>query len=210
MNAEKDVALILKALDFAAIKHRHQRRKNGDIPYINHPIGVARILWEEGGIRDATTLVAAVLHDTVEDTQTTVEELKREFGEKIAAIVREVSDDKTLPKAERKRLQIEHAKKLSTEARLVKLGDKLYNLRDLAVKPPPTWRRERIQGYFAWAYQVVQAAGKVNTGLCARLDELFASEFTFDGKSYLVLPRDEERRKALLEEYYGQMAQTDD
>ena len=132
-----DFGLIWKALDFAASKHQAQRRKNGDIPYINHPIGVARILWEDGEVRDPATLAAALLHDTVEDTDTTPSELSAEFGEHVAQIVAEVTDDKSLPKIERKRKQVEHARHASVEARLVKFGDKLYNLRDLSQKPPP-------------------------------------------------------------------------
>ena len=126
-----ELALLLKALAFAAHKHRDQRRKDADAsPYINHPIALADVLVNEGGVTDFEVLCAALLHVTVEDTATTHEELVDAFGSRIARIVAEVTDDKRLPKAERKRLQIEHAPKISHEAKLVKLADKLVNLRD--------------------------------------------------------------------------------
>ncbi|XP_026793559.3 guanosine-3',5'-bis(diphosphate) 3'-pyrophosphohydrolase MESH1 isoform X2 [Pangasianodon hypophthalmus] len=127
-----ELPLLLEAISFAAEKHRNQRRKDPDAtPYINHPIGVARILSHEGGITDIEVLQAALLHDTIEDTDTTFEELEAMFGNKVARIVQEVTDDKTLPKQERKLLQVKHALHCSHQAKLVKLADKLYNLRDL-------------------------------------------------------------------------------
>ncbi|SNW61911.1 metal-dependent phosphohydrolase [Orpheovirus IHUMI-LCC2] len=144
----EDIQLIVKASNFAAIKHINQRRKDKNkSPYINHPLGVTNILTSEGQIFDVNVLVAALLHDTVEDTDTTFEELKKEFGEKIANIVMEVTDDKSLSKVRRKQLQIEKAKGKSLEAKLVKLADKLYNCRDLLSTPPSTWAVGRIQGY---------------------------------------------------------------
>lgn len=122
----------MKAADFAAKKHRDQRRKDPQqTPYINHPIGVANILINEGGVDDPIVLQAALLHDTVEDTETTLDEIEEHFGPKVRGIVAEVSDDKDLPKEERKRLQVVNAPHKSKEAKLVKLADKLYNLRDL-------------------------------------------------------------------------------
>ncbi|XP_061742949.1 guanosine-3',5'-bis(diphosphate) 3'-pyrophosphohydrolase MESH1 isoform X2 [Nerophis ophidion] len=127
-----DAVLLVETVDFAARKHRKQRRKDEEgTPYINHPIGVARILSHEGGVTDIETLQAALLHDTLEDTDTKNEELETKFGAIVARIVREVTDDKSLPKQERKRLQVEHAPHCSHQAKLVKLADKLYNLRDL-------------------------------------------------------------------------------
>jgi guanosine-3',5'-bis(diphosphate) 3'-pyrophosphohydrolase len=132
------VGLLLRALAFAAHKHRDQRRKNKDAsPYINHPIAAANAISNEGGIDDPVVLAAALLHDTIEDTDTTYDELVREFGKEIAAIVLEVTDDKSLPKDERKRLQIAHAARRSPKAKLVKLADKICNLRDVAVRPLP-------------------------------------------------------------------------
>src|SRR5688500_11112109 len=134
---KSELALLLKALAFAAHKHRDQRRKDPDAsPYINHPIALADVLVNEGGVSDVEVLCAALLHDTVEDTATTHEELVDAFGPRVARIVAEVTDDKTLSKSERKRLQVEHATRLSPEAKLVKLADKICNLRDVAERPP--------------------------------------------------------------------------
>src|SRR5574341_1153174 len=111
-----ELALLLKALAFAAHKHRDQRRKDPEAsPYINHPIALADVLVNEGGVRDIEVLCAALLHDTLEDTDTTLRELEQAFNARIADIVAEVTDDKTLPRAEHKRLQIEHAASLSNE-----------------------------------------------------------------------------------------------
>ncbi|XP_076792711.1 guanosine-3',5'-bis(diphosphate) 3'-pyrophosphohydrolase MESH1 isoform X2 [Arvicanthis niloticus] len=127
-----EAAQLLEAADFAAQKHRQQRRKDPEgTPYINHPIGVARILTHEAGITDIAVLQAALLHDTVEDTDTTLDEVELHFGAQVRRLVEEVTDDKTLPKLERKRQQVEQAPHSSPGAKLVKLADKLYNLRDL-------------------------------------------------------------------------------
>ena len=153
---DMDLALLLKALSFAAHKHRDQRRKDAEAsPYINHPIALAQVLAAEGGVSDIEVLAAALLHDTIEDTDTTGEELEREFGGRIATIVAEVTDDTALPKADRKRLQIEHAARLSEGARLVKLADKICNLRDVAERPPAKWDLQRRQEYFEWAKRVI-------------------------------------------------------
>ena len=135
---------VLEAAAFAAERHRDQRRKGKDAsPYINHPLALARLLAQDGGERDATVLMAALLHDTVEDTGTTFAEIEQLFGAEVATIVREVTDDKALPKAERKRLQIEHAARLSRRAMLVKLADKICNLRDILISPPTDWTVQR-------------------------------------------------------------------
>jgi guanosine-3',5'-bis(diphosphate) 3'-pyrophosphohydrolase len=151
-----ELALLLKALAFAAHKHREQRRKDAEAsPYINHPIALADVLVNEGGVTDVEVICAALLHDTVEDTATTHEELLDAFGSRIARIVAEVTDDQRLPKAERKRLQVEHAPHISREAKLVKLADKLCNLRDVAERPPAGWDLRRRREYFEWAKQVI-------------------------------------------------------
>ncbi|XP_053320705.1 guanosine-3',5'-bis(diphosphate) 3'-pyrophosphohydrolase MESH1 isoform X1 [Spea bombifrons] len=169
-----DVALILEATDFAAEKHRQQRRKDVDkTPYINHPIGVARILSREAGITDTAVLQAALLHDTVEDTDTTFLEIEERFGLEVRRIVEEVTDDKTLPKMERKRQQIEHAPHCSYKAKLVKLADKLYNLRDLNRSTPEGWTKERVQEYFQWASEVVKGLRGTNAVLEKSLHQLF-------------------------------------
>jgi GTP diphosphokinase / guanosine-3',5'-bis(diphosphate) 3'-diphosphatase len=146
----------VRALAFASRKHSQQRRKDADAsPYINHPIALVSILAVEAGINDSETLCAALLHDTIEDTDTSVEELVETFGRPVAALVQEVTDDKHLPKAERKRHQVEHAAHLSPKARAVKIADKIANLRDVADSPPSKWPHSRRQEYFDWAKQVV-------------------------------------------------------
>ena len=169
------ITLILKALEFASLKHRDQRRKDADAsPYINHPIALANVLAGEGGVTDSVVLVAAILHDTLEDTQTTSAELREHFGEKIAAVVEEVTDDKRLLKEERKRLQIEHAAAISPEAKLVKLADKICNVRDVADHPPAKWDLARRREYFDWAKAVVDNMRGSHPGLERRFDEAYA------------------------------------
>jgi len=169
------VPLLIEAIAFAAEKHRNQRRKDADAsPYINHPIALARVLAMEGGITDIQVLAAAVLHDTLEDTETGPEELEQRFGALIASVVAEVTDDKSLPKQRRKDLQIEHAPELSRRAKLVKLADKICNLRDVASNPPMGWSIERRREYFDWAKQVVDGL----RGAHAKLEAVFDLVFT--------------------------------
>jgi (p)ppGpp synthase/HD superfamily hydrolase len=152
----KSVALVLRAAAFAADKHRHQRRKDhARTPYINHPLAVARVLAEEGGVKDPQILAAAILHDTLEDTETTPKELQREFGARVAALVSEVTDDKSLPKQRRKQLQIDYAPMKSKGAALIKVADKICNLRDLRDSPPTHWTVERRRNYTHWALRVI-------------------------------------------------------
>jgi guanosine-3',5'-bis(diphosphate) 3'-pyrophosphohydrolase len=170
------VGLILGALEFAAHKHRDQRRKNIEAsPYINHPIGLATILWNEGGVENPEVIAAALLHDTLEDTDTTPEEIRERFGTKIAGIVAEVTDDKKLARAERKQLQVSHAPKLSREAKLVKLADKICNLRDMGALPPATWPLSRRREYFDWAKEVVDGLRGVHPRLEKLFDEAYRS-----------------------------------
>ena len=166
-----DLDLILRALAFAAHKHRDQRRKDAHAsPYINHPIALAHVLVNEGGVCDAGVICAAVLHDTIEDTEATPQELGREFGRVIRDVVLEVTDDKTLPKAERKRRQVESAAGASDAAKLVKLADKICNVRDIASHPPANWSLRRRQKYFDWAAQVVDRMRGVHPKLEAVFD----------------------------------------
>ena len=131
---------LIQVLNFAAEKHKNQRRKDVEAsPYINHPIALANVLANEGGIANGEILCAAVLHDTLEDTETTETELRDHFGDTITTIVLEVTDDKKLPKAQRKQLQIDHAPHISQGAKLVKLADKICNLRDMLSAPPKDW-----------------------------------------------------------------------
>ncbi len=161
----------IKAVAFAANKHRNQRRKDPEAsPYINHPIALADVLANEGGIVNNDILCAAVLHDTIEDTETTEAELLATFGKKITSIVLEVTDDKSLPKEVRKQKQVEHAPHISHEAKLVKLADKICNLRDILAAPPADWSLERKLAYFEWAWQVVAGFKGINS----KLEKVFA------------------------------------
>lgn len=169
-----EIILLMKAVDFAARKHKDQRRKDSAAsPYVNHPIALANVLVMEGGVTDVEILCGALLHDTIEDTDATVDELIDEFGDAIADIVQEVSDDKTLAKAVRKRAQIEHAPRLSYQARAVKLADKICNLRDVVECPPPDWPLERCQAYFDWAKEVIDGLRGDHPSLEAIFDQLY-------------------------------------
>ena len=168
------VVLLVRALDFAARKHRAQRRKGAAAePYINHLAEVARLVVEATAGQSPVVGAAALLHDTIEDTQTTVEELSREFGPEVAAIVAELSDDKRLPKAERKRLQIEHAPHSSPQAKLIKIADKISNLRSILASPPIDWEPARQRAYYDWAARVVAGCRGVNAALEAEFDEAY-------------------------------------
>ena len=155
--------LILKAAHFSAQKHSTQRRKDENAsPYINHPISVALAIAEIGGVEDPEILAAALLHDTIEDTETTPAELEGQFGKQVCKYVLEVTDDKSLPKDERKKKQIEHAKELSKGAALIKLGDKISNVTDVTNNPPATWNINRRKQYLDWAEKVIENCPKVN------------------------------------------------
>lgn len=172
-NTARLAAALLTASTFAARKHRDQRRKDAEAsPYINHPIEVAEILARIAGVDDVTVLQAALLHDTVEDTQTSPEELEREFGSAVRKLVEEVTDDKTLPKPERKRLQIEHAPHLSPRAKLLKLADKICNVRDVTHSPPKDWDERRRVEYFDWAAKVMAGYRRTNRALERHFDAL--------------------------------------
>ena len=167
--------LILRAVAFAAHKHRDQRRKDKDAsPYINHPIELANVLWQEGGVRDPQVIAAALLHDTLEDTETSWQELRGEFGEEIADVVLEVTDTKWIRKAVRKRLQVARAAHSSDKAKLVKLADKICNVRDVAARPPAGWALERKQQYFDWAKEVVDQIRGTHAELEQRFDDVYA------------------------------------
>ena len=182
MTRNSDLPIILRALGFAAEKHRDQRRKNAEAsPYINHPIALANMLANEGHVEDSVVICAALLHDTIEDTETTPEELRAMFGDEIAGIVREVTDDKLLSKQDRKRLQIEHAGSLSDKAKLVKLADKICNLRDMAQQPPAEWDLSRRQEYFDWAKAVVDGLRGTSASLEAAFDEAYAMKPAGEG-----------------------------
>lgn len=166
--------LITKAVHFAADKHRDQRRKGEDaIPYINHPAEVAELLAKHTDGKDTILILGGLLHDTVEDTETTFEELEREFGKEVADLVAEVTDDKSLPKMERKRLQVEHAPHTSERARQIKLADKISNLQSILEVPPSGWDNARKVEYFEWAKKVTDGCRGVNEGLEKAFDEVY-------------------------------------
>jgi len=174
-NTGSQFGASVRAVAFAADKHRKQRRKDTDAsPNINHPIALANVLANKGGVDDVTVLCAAVLHDTTEDTETTAEEVQALLGAKIASVVLDVTDDKSLDKHVRKLRQVEHAPHISTEAKLVKLADKISNLRDILAAPPADWLAQRKQDYFDWAARVVAGVRGVHPALEAVFDGLLA------------------------------------
>ena len=167
-----NTGLLLRAVEFAAEKHRDQRRKGVDAsPYINHPISVASMIANTGGVQELPVLLAAILHDTIEDTCTTQNELEMLFGTEVLNIVLEVTDDKGLPKFERKRLQVEHTSHMTLAAKIVKLADKSANIRDVSEKPPSEWSVERRMEYLNWAEKVVAGCRGTNEALEAHFDE---------------------------------------
>ena len=182
------------AIDFAARKHKDQRRKDSDkTPYINHPIECMNIL-AQCEVIDTDTLIAAVLHDTIEDTETSEKEIKDAFGDGVLKIVLECSDDKKLDKVERKKRQILHAHEISNPAKLVKLADKYSNILGLKNNPPASWSKDEIDGYIYWAYAVCVGLFGVNKAL----DELLLAYFD----TTLIKNFNKEMLAQKLEAYY--------
>lgn len=176
-----------EAVQYAAEQHRDQRRKNkSKAPYINHPIEVMTLVSKE--TQDVEVLMAAVLHDVIEDTKATKEDIESRFGKRVASIVMEVTDDKSLPKVERKKRQITHALEISPAAKLVKMADKYSNIKDLLQDPPTFWSQDEIRGYFIWCHAVCKNLynsydPSLESPLCTSLRSLFAHasiEVTFD------------------------------
>jgi guanosine-3',5'-bis(diphosphate) 3'-pyrophosphohydrolase len=175
MNFEENTCSLLTAIHFSADRHRDQRRKDAlQSPYINHPIEVAELLWRVGGVRDEATLLAAILHDTIEDTKTTPDEIRNLFGEEVLGIVLECTDDKSLPQPERKRRQVETAPHKTPKAKLVKLADKICNLRDLNQSPPRFWPKIQKQEYLLWSEKVVAGLRGTNQAMEELYDEIAA------------------------------------
>lgn len=171
-----DIQKVTKAMFFAAKKHADQRRKGAsEEPYVNHLAEVADMLAKHTNGENSDLVVAGILHDTLEDTKTTYAELTREFGENIADIVRECTDDKSLPKAERKRLQALNAPHKSDNARMVKMADKISNLNSILNSPPKDWDETRKLEYFEWAKKVVDGCRDVNVGLAKEFDTTYAA-----------------------------------
>lgn len=172
---EQEFGIFLKALRFASLKHREQRRKGGQqAPYINHPIQVTQILWETGQVRDIATLAAAILHDTVEDTDASPDEIAEHFGETVRDLVMEVTDDKSLEKSERKARQVRSAPHKSARARQIKLADKISNVSEIANDPPRNWSLQRRREYLDWTEQVINGLRGQNPALEARYNAALA------------------------------------
>lgn len=171
-----DPASLLRAASFAAEKHRDQRRKDAEAsPYINHPLAVASVLAVEGEVVEETLLVAALLHDTVEDTETGFAEIEKVFGSRVRDLVEEVTDDTSLPKKTRKQRQVERAPRASSAAKQLKIADKICNIRDIAESPPADWSRERKTDYLRWTERVVAGCRGVNPKLDAIYDAALAA-----------------------------------
>jgi (p)ppGpp synthase/HD superfamily hydrolase len=160
------VQAILAAALFSAERHAKQRRKGAAAePYINHLLEVAELVSSALVESDANLVIAALLHDTIEDAGVTREDLVQRFGSDVADLVMELTDDKSLPKQERKRLQIENAPKKSVRAQVIKLADKISNLRSLRSSPPADWDSQRKTDYLEWAKKVVDALSAPNPSL---------------------------------------------
>lgn len=180
---------VIEAAHFAAEKHTHQRRKNiEDIPYINHLLEVANLLTSVGKVTDEDILSAALLHDTIEDTGTGKAEILSVFGPDVLNYVLEVTDDKALPKAERKRMQVKHAHSLSEGATLIKLADRISNLRSIAAEAPKGWTVDRQEEYFRWSMEVFEQLPRVNGALEYKLLEVHSK-----GLEIIKARRDKEK-----------------
>ena len=169
-SMSSDISRITRALEFACRKHVHQRRKgeHGE-PYVNHLAEVAHLVAEATGGNDANLVIAALLHDCVEDQNVTRDEIAAVFGDDVACIVMEVTDDKQIPKHLRKLAQVEHAARISARARVLKIADKTANLRSIQ-HSPPAWPASRKRRYFAWAQAVVAGARGINPAIDAAFD----------------------------------------
>ena len=167
------LVLVFEALRYAAEKHKNQRRKGSeDTPYINHPIAVAYYLSSYAHIQDPHILAAAILHDTLEDTDATPEEIKEIFGSKVLKLVQEVTDDKTLPKNTRRRQQEKTVDQRSHGAKLIRIADKISNVYDLFHTPPAGWDPETRIEYLDWTERVINKIKGVNPSLENMYDEM--------------------------------------
>lgn len=165
---------LMRAAFFAAQRHSQQKRKGAQgEPYVNHLLEVSALLAQATGGQDIDLLIAALLHDTIEDVGVTREEIEQQFGREVAGLVMEVTDNKQLPKAERKALQVQSAPHKSERARMIKIADKTSNLRALVSSPPTDWSLERKAEYFRWAASVVAGCRGVNPELEAEFDRAY-------------------------------------
>ena len=200
---ENNMGLFIKALHLSARQHSTQRRKDAQATaYINHPVHLVKVLWEVGKVDDINVLVAALLHDTLEDTvrqgspedEALQKEIEQLFGSKVLGIIKEVTDDKSLDSGVNKEKQVAHAKTLSHEARLVKLADKLSNVSDIIINPPSAWPVKRKEKYLDWAERVVNEIRGTNPDLEKEFDTWVArgrsilAEMKVLGKRFEVIP----------------------
>lgn len=203
------IFLLAKAASFAAEKHKNQRRKDKEkTPYINHPLTVGEYLIDIGQVYDPVPIIAAYLHDTIEDTDTTYDELRQEFGTTIADIVMELTDDKEQSKLDRKLHVIDHGPHLSNEAKLVKMADMLHNMQSILTSPPTSWSTDQLRGYFIWAYEVylgIQDASPPQ--LSEYMRDFFSSTdaLEIDGEVYDLIPQDDDEYKELWDRYLDLM-----
>jgi len=168
---DQNIVLLARAYHFAALAHEKQRRKGErGAPYINHLTDVAEMVARAVNGQDAPLVAAAVLHDTVEDTAVSEADLREAFGDDIASLVMEATDDKSLPKAKRKRLQIEYAPHASPRAKILKMADKISNLNSLS-HSPPDWTAQRKQAYVEWALAVAKGLRGESEWLDGLFDE---------------------------------------
>jgi len=197
--------MLLKALNFAAQKHKNQKRKGGKetSPYINHLIEVAYLIEDTGRYKDEATLCAAVLHDTVEDVGVTFEELKENFNEEIANLVIECTDDKTLPKSERKKFQVEHTKTISFKAQNIKIADKISNISGITtLNKPQSWDDIRVISYLEWTKEVVDTVKNCNEGLY----KLFLKTYEIEMKNIFPNFKNElEKLKEIVQYQYSEI-----
>lgn len=172
-KTKSDLQMIMEAVKYSSVCHRNQRRKDsGKTPYINHPIEAAEFLTSHS-VTDCDTIIGTLLHDVIEDTDGTYDEIKARFGENVAKFVMECSDDKKLNKIMRKRLQIKHAASISDQAKLIKLADKYSNISGLLETPPKSWSKEEITGYVTWGLAVCERLYGVNDSIDTAVRDLF-------------------------------------
>lgn len=171
---------LLTTIEFASIAHRDQRRKNSNkSPYINHPIEVASLI-AQSGITDTAVLQAAILHDTIEDCGVTQDDIRNRFGEDVLNLVMECTDDKSLDKLTRKKLQIVHAANMNSRAIPIKIADKISNLKDLITDPPLSWSPQYVKGYVIWCRAVYEKISGHNTFLDNMIEKIFAAHGVYN------------------------------
>ena len=170
------IRLVSEAAELAARRHNGQTRKGrGEEPYINHLAEVANMLSAVTNGEDAELVAAGWLHDTIEDSETTHDELAQRFGLRVAGLVQECTDDMSLPKHERRRRQVADAPKKSDSAKLIKIADKISNIRARIFADPSAAQRAELADYLAWAEQVVANLRGGNARLDALFDEVVAN-----------------------------------